>query len=128
MKLLLDTHTFLWFIGDKPNLSSEAIAHINDVNNDLFLSIASVWEMAIKVRLGKLQVPQPFEPFITNQLKRNRISSLDITIAHTALIATMALHHRDPFDRLLIAQAMVEQVPIISGDEAFDAYGISRLW
>ncbi|HEX9991233.1 MAG TPA: type II toxin-antitoxin system VapC family toxin [Chloroflexia bacterium] len=127
MRLLLDTHAFLWFVGKKTNLDSKSLEHINDPNNDIFLSIASVWEIAIKVRLGKLQVPQPFEPFITNQLRRNRINSLDITIAHTALIASMPLHHRDPFDRLLIAQAIIEQMPIISADEAFDAYGITRL-
>lgn len=92
------------------------------------LSAASVWELAIKASLGKLLLNQPYEQFITRQLAREEITLLDIAVAHLAVVATLPLHHRDPFDRLLVAQALVEQVPIISVDAALDAYAVQRLW
>lgn len=128
MKLLLDTHSFLWFIENNPKLSASALAAIKDGSNEIFLSIANVWEIAIKANLGKLQVGTPFEVFISNQLSLNRINLLDVTINHVAVIATLPLHHRDPFDRLLVAQALVEQIPIVSIDAELDAYGVTRLW
>lgn len=84
--------------------------------------------MAIKISLGRLQLAQPFETFIPQQISVNRVGVLNITISHTAKVATLPFHHRDPFDRLLIAQALVEQMPIVSRDPEFDAYGITRLW
>ncbi len=128
MKLLLDTHSFLWFIGGDARLSPTARRLIEDVTNDVFLSVASLWEMAIKISLGRLQLAEPFETFIPQQLSLNRIGLLGITISHTAKVATLPFHHRDPFDRLLAAQAQVEQMPLASSDPAFDAYGITRLW
>lgn len=128
MKLLLDTHAFLWFIMGSPNLSSDARALIEDEGNEKFLSIASSWEMAIKVSIGKLALSAPFDVLIPEQLSLNGIGVLNITVEHTAVVATLAFHHRDPFDRLLIAQAMVEKMPIVGIDAAFDAYPITRLW
>ena len=128
MRLLLDTHTFLWFVENSPNLSTDALAHIKDASNEVYVSIASIWELAIKISTGKLQISQPLELFVPNQLSLNQMSALQITVDHTALVATLPLHYRDPFDRLLVAQALTEQMSIVSKDEALDAYGITRLW
>ncbi len=128
MKLLLDTHSFLWFIGGNSRLSSRARTLIEDVSNDAFLSVASLWEMAIKISLDKLSLAQPFDILIPQQLGLNRIDLLGITVKHAAVVATLPFYHRDPFDRLLIAQAQMEQMPIVSSDAAFDAYAVTRLW
>ena len=128
MRLLLDTHSFLWFISGNPQISSSARMLIEDVSNQPFLSVASLWEMAIKMSLGKLSLGQPFETLISQQLSLNGIALLGITISHTAVVAGLPFHHRDPFDRLLVAQAMTEQMSIVSGDTAFDAYAVTRLW
>jgi PIN domain nuclease of toxin-antitoxin system len=128
VNLLLDTHSFIWFVEDNLSLSSHARTLIEEPTNDVFLSIASVWEMAIKVSLGKLDLSQPFDLFIPNQLLLNDITLLDITVSHTLRVATLPFHHRDPFDRLLIAQSLVEGMPLISIDSVFDAYGMNRLW
>ena len=127
MKLLLDTHTFLWFLDDSPQLSQKGKALL-EADNELLLSIASLWEIAIKLRLGKLTVAVPIEVLMTQQLTQNDIELLPITMAPLIVVSTLPLHHRDPFDRLLIAQAMVEQMPIVSADPAFDAYPVQRLW
>jgi PIN domain nuclease of toxin-antitoxin system len=128
MRLLLDTHTFLWFIAGDPNLSPKARLLIEDAANQPLLSVASLWEMAIKVSLGKLSFDQPFKTLIPQQLSLNGITLLDITINHIAVITNLPFHHRDPFDRLIIAQAIIEQIPIVGKDTAFDSYDISRLW
>jgi PIN domain nuclease of toxin-antitoxin system len=128
VNLLLDTHSFIWFVEDNPSLSSHARALIEEPTNDVFLSIASVWEMAIKVSLGKVDLSQSFDLFIPNQLLLNDITLLDITVSHTLRVVTLPFHHRDPFDRLLIAQSQVEGMPFISVDSIFDAYGVNRLW
>ena len=128
MKLLLDTHAFLWFIGGDASLSSTARALTEDTANQPFLSIASLWEMAIKLSIGKLSLGQPFETLIPAQMSLNGIDLLSIVLPHVVKVAQLPFYHRDPFDRLLIAQAAVEQMSIISGDSAFDAYPISRLW
>jgi PIN domain nuclease of toxin-antitoxin system len=127
MKLLLDTHTFLWFLDDSPQLSQKGKALL-EADNALLLSIASLWEIAIKLRLGKLTVAVPIEVLMTQQFTQNDIELLPITVAPLLVVSTLPLHHRDPFDRLLIAQAMVEQMPIVSADPAFDAYPVQRLW
>jgi PIN domain nuclease of toxin-antitoxin system len=101
---------------------------IEEPTNEVFLSIASVWEMAIKASLGKLDLSQPFDLFIPNQLLLNDMTLLDITVSHTLRVATLPFHHRDPFDRLLIAQSLVEGMPIISVDGILDAYNVNRLW
>ena len=128
MKLLLDTHTFLWFIMGSSRLSKKARELIEDVNNERLLSIASLWEMAIKISLGKLTLAEPFEVLIPRQLKLNRIKLLNIKIEHIATVAVLPFYHRDPFDRLLIAQCMVERLPLLSADESIDNYPIKRIW
>ena len=128
MNLLLDTHSFLWFISGNPNLSPTARTLIEDASNQPFLSIASLWEMAIKLSIGKLNLAQPFEVLIPQQMHLNGIKPLSIEIENVAIVSKLPFHHRDPFDRLLIAQAIGEQIPIVSADAVFDAYGIQRLW
>jgi PIN domain nuclease of toxin-antitoxin system len=103
---------------------------MEETNNDLFLSVASLWEMAIKVSVGKLALPGDYEPFITSQLATNSIQLLNITPQHAAMVSTLAFPangHRDPFDRLLIAQALVENIPVVSQDRAFDGYEVTRI-
>jgi PIN domain nuclease of toxin-antitoxin system len=127
MRLLLDTHTFLWFVNDSPRLSASAKTLLeSDV--DLLLSIASVWEIAIKSSLGKLALPISFDKFIPQQLALNDVEILQISLSHLNVVATLTMHHRDPFDRLLIAQAIAEKIPLVTADFAFDAYAIIRKW
>ncbi|MBN3950084.1 MAG: type II toxin-antitoxin system VapC family toxin [Nostoc sp. NMS7] len=128
MILLLDTHTFIWYVTDNSRVSNQVLELMNDENNEILLSIASLWEIAIKQNLGKLSFNQPFEIFITQQLNLNDFRLLDIKISHVTVVATLALHHRDPFDRILIAQSVVENLPILSADKIFDAYPIRRIW
>ena len=128
MRVLLDTHTLIWFVLDSPQLNVRIKRLIEDENNEKLLSIASVWEMAIKQNIGKLSFGLPFKEFVEQQLNLNSINLLNINLDHIDVISTLPQHHRDPFDRLIIAQAMVEKIPIISVDEAFDAYSIQRLW
>jgi PIN domain nuclease of toxin-antitoxin system len=127
MKLLLDTHTFLWFIEDSPHLSTKA-KRLLESDADLVLSIGSIWEMAVKIGIGKLTVARPFKEFIPDQLAKNEVEQLPITVEHLVQVSSLPLHHRDPFDRLLIAQALVEQIAVVSIDDKFDAYGIKRVW
>lgn len=128
MNLLLDTHTFLWFIGGSGNLSSTARSLVGDEANQPFLSIASLWEIAIKLSIGKISLVQPFEDLIPQQMDLNGIKQLDIALNHVVNVAELPFHHRDPFDRLLISPAIVEKMPIVGADTSFDAYGIERLW
>jgi len=128
VRLLLDTHTFLWFLSADPQLSATARTLIEDGDNEVYLSVGSLWEMAIKIGLGKLSLGRPYETFIPDQLARTGIDLLTITFGHTARVLTLPSHHRDPFDRLLIAQALVEGLSIVGVDAAFDAYGVARLW
>jgi PIN domain nuclease of toxin-antitoxin system len=128
MNLLLDTHTFLWFVQDDPKLSNTARELIEDDASHPFLSIASLWEIAIKMSLGKLQFTQPYEEFIPMQLAINGIEILGVTIEHTAAVAALPFHHRDPFDRLLAIQAKTEEMTLVSADQAFDAYDVKRTW
>jgi PIN domain nuclease of toxin-antitoxin system len=127
MKLLIDTHTFLWFIHDDPNLSNYAVSLLES-EADLLLSTASLWEIAIKVNLQKLTLPDAFEIFIPQQLQANSIEILPIQVSHLAVAVKLPLHHRDPFDRLLISQSIAEQVSIVSIDKKFDCYTVNRLW
>lgn len=128
MKALLDTHTFLWFVEDSPQLSKTARQLIEADDTQPFLSIASLWEMAIKISIGKLSLTQPYEVFLPQQLTINGIEVLNMKIDHTTAIATLPFHHRDPFDRLLAVQARIEQMTLVSGDPIFDAYEIERIW
>ena len=128
MKYLLDTHTLLWFLRGDKKLSDKARQLIDSPRNSKFLSIVSLWEIAVKVSLGKLVLDKSFERLFPEQLHFNRIEILDITVDSLIKLTTLPFHHRDPFDRLIIAQALVEELPIIGADAAFDAYGISREW
>lgn len=128
MNFLLDTHAFLWFIAGSDDLSAAARELIEDPANQPFLSAASLWEMAIKLSLGKLHLALSFEKLVPEQMMLNGIQFLPIEMSHVMPVATLTFHHRDPFDRLLIAQALVEQMPIVSGDPAFDPYPVQTLW
>ena len=128
MKYLLDTHTLLWFLQGDKKLSDKARQLIDSPRNSKFLSIVSLWEIAVKVSLGKLVLDKSFERLFPEQLHFNRIQILDITVDSLIKLTTLPFHHRDPFDRLIIAQALVDELPIIGTDTAFDAYGVSREW
>lgn len=128
MNILLDTHAFLWFVWDDARLSQTAKDTITDPNNRKLVSVASVWEIAIKVSLQKLDLGMPYLPFMRSQLAINLFEILSLTLEHGDEISRLPFHHRDPFDRLMIAQSMWEQIPIVSADLAFDAYSIKRIW
>lgn len=128
MKLLLDTHTFLYFVNSSPLLSTPARDAIEDAANEIYLSIVSAWEIAIKSSLNQLQIPKPVEIFVPEQLWLNDFQLLPIKISHLGQVAQFPFHHRDPFDRLLAAQSIAEDFPLISIDAKLDAYGISRIW
>ncbi len=128
MKLLLDTHTFIWFIDGNPKLAESARKFIENLANERFLSTASLWEMSIKVSLGKLEIPLPFTKLVSEHIYGNAMSLLYIAPEHLDTLRTLPFHHRDPFDRLLIAQSLSEQIVLLSRDEAFDAYPIKRYW
>ncbi|UIE37315.1 type II toxin-antitoxin system VapC family toxin [Leptodesmis sichuanensis] len=127
MKILLDTHTFLWFINDSPELSNAA-ADLLESDVDLLLSMASLWEIAIKVSLNKLTLPDDYERFIPQQITLNNIEILTITFEHLTVVSRLPFHHRDPFDRLLIAQSMSEKLQIVSADTKLDSYEVDRKW
>lgn len=127
MKILIDTHTFLWFINDSPELSNNA-AELIESDIELVLSVASLWEIAIKVNLNKLTLPEDYKTFIPQQLTLNSIETLPVSLQHLSLVAKLPLHHRDPFDRLIIAQAIAEEIPVISIDRQFDHYDVDRRW
>jgi PIN domain nuclease of toxin-antitoxin system len=126
--LLLDTHASLWFVLDDPRLSTVADALIRDPSNQLEISPGCYWEMAIKISLGKNALPEPLSAFIEQNTATNVIEILHFQPTHAAAVCNLPFHHKDPFDRLLIAQALVERIPIVSADGAFDAYGVTRFW
>lgn len=128
MTALLDTHTILWFWWDDPRLSASALNLIRDPTNRKLVSSGSVWEVAIKVSLGKLDVGGSFGGLFPQQMHRTNFEWLPISDDHLAVVATLPFHHKDPFDRLLIAQSLCEKIPIISADAVFDDYGVVRLW
>ncbi len=128
MRLLLDTHTLLWFLLDDPRLASSARAAIADGGNSVEISPASYWEIAIKISLGKYDLPEPYGRFMERELRDNAIRILPILPRHTAALTDLPFFHRDPFDRLIIAQALVEGIPVVSGDSQFDAYPLRRIW
>ena len=128
MKLLLDTHTLLWFLADDARLSTAAKRAIEDIGNERWLSPISLLEIAVKVRLGKLTLDRSFAELFPHQLESNDIGLLKIEARHVAPLADLPLHHRDPFDRLLIATSLTDLLTLVSADQAFDSYGITRLW
>ncbi len=127
MKLLLDTHTFLWFVNDNPKLSDHLKDLIEDTNNVSYLSVASLWEMSIKYNLGKLTLDPSYEEFVDREVTTSAIQLLNIELEHLRINATLPFHHRDPFDRLIIAQSMAEDIPIVSVDLAFDKYSVTLI-
>lgn len=128
MRVLLDTHTFLWFVLGDGQLSARARAIIEDSLNEKLVSPASYWEIAIKISLGKYTLSAPYEEFMEKGITKNGFVVVPIAVKHTAVLTTLPFHHRDPFDRLIIAQARVEDATIISVDTEFDAYPVTRLW
>ena len=128
MKLLLDTHTLLWFALGDERCSVKARQLIEDPTNEKWVSPASHWELAIKIALGRYSLTGPFEDFVYAAIDGNGFSTVPILPKHTGMLIHLPHHHRDPFDRLMIVQAMAELMAIISKDEAFDAYPIQRLW
>ena len=128
MTLLLDTHSFLWFWWDDPQLSETAKQAICDATNRKLISTVSCWEIAIKVSLKKLDLGVPYRGFIHEHMVRNNFELLQITDEHLAMLVALPFHHKDPFDRLLIAQALYEQIPIVSIDPQLDAYRVTRIW
>jgi len=128
VKILADTHTFLWFVTDAPQLSAKAKMILEAQDTERFFSLASVWEIAIKNGLGKLTLRKPLEEFLPEQLAANRFTLLNIATEHTFRLVRLPLHHRDPFDQMLVAQCLTENLPLVSNDDALDAYGIKRLW
>jgi len=128
MNLLLDTHTLLWFVLGDAQLSAAARQFIEDPTNPKFVSPATYWEIAIKISIGKYALNEPYETFIDRAIRQNGFLILPIEPRHTALLINMPFHHRDPFDRLIIAQAIVEGLAIVSADPVFDDYLVQRLW
>jgi PIN domain nuclease of toxin-antitoxin system len=128
MKALLDTHTFLWWIADRPQLSPRAREIIADGGNEIFVSAASGWEIAIKARLGKLDLPDDLEHFIVEQLETNAFTSLPIRLEHALHVYTLVQRHRDPFDRILVAQCQLENLPILSADPQIAQYAVQVIW
>jgi PIN domain nuclease of toxin-antitoxin system len=130
VKLLLDTHTLLWYVTGNPQLSRTAEALIVDPMNELFMSPASYWEIAIKVSIGKLVLHQPYEDFIDLCVNRYGFVILPVEPRHTARVAALPFppNHKDPFDRLIVAQALVEGLSVVSVDWKLDVYGINRVW
>lgn len=124
MKLLLDTHAALWWLSDDRRLGATSTNLLDDASNEVLLSAAVVWEVAIKRSLGKLQAPDGLASILTGA----GVNALPITIAHADTTAQLDRHHRDPFDRMLVAQATVEQAVLVSNDQALLPYGVPLVW
>jgi PIN domain nuclease of toxin-antitoxin system len=128
VRVLLDTHVLLWWLINDVRLSPRVRKIMGDGRNDLLWSVASSWELAIKVGLGKLRVPGPLRSYIPTKLQEQNIQTLPVEHAHAFEVAELPTHHKDPFDRLLIAQARIEGLPLISVDEQFAPYDIEVIW
>ena len=126
MTVLLDTNAFLWWIADAPPLSRRARKVI--AGSSCLLSIASCWEMAIKASLGHLEVPRPLDRFVQQQLEMNGFHLLPVSLEHVAAVSDLPFHHRDPFDRLIAAQARHEDIAIVTKDPIFARYDVNRIW
>ncbi len=128
MKILIDTHCWLWWIAAPEKLRGDVRMMIEDWRNAIFLSAASSWEIAIKYSIGKLQLPEPPELFVPKRLSRDAISSLAIEHIHALHVSRLPYHHRDPFDRLIISQAQIEGIPILTIDPQFKPYDVELIW
>lgn len=122
MKLLLDTHIFIWWADTPEKLSSVALSALEDETNDLILSVVSVWEIQIKSQLGKLKLSQPLKDLIESQQEANDLKILPIELPHALALNTLPVHHKDPFDRLLIAQSIVEDITLVTADDKLSVY------
>jgi PIN domain nuclease of toxin-antitoxin system len=122
MKLLLDTHIILWFVNDDPRLNDRLKDLIEDQNNTIYLSLASLWEMSIKYNLGKLKFESSYQEFVDTEIIQSCLNLLDIKVSHLYVNADLPLYHKDPFDRLIIAQSIAENIPLISADAVFSQY------
>jgi len=128
VRILLDTHSFLWFSTDNEKLSAAAKNLIEDPGNEIFLSVVVGWEIAIKASLGKLSLAQPVDVILNRALQYSRWKLLGIEVRHLGVLSTLPFHHRDPFDRLLVAQSMIDDLPFVSNDVKLDDYGVNRQW
>lgn len=127
MRLLLDTHVFIWWADQQESLSATTLSALKDEANELVLSVASVWEMQIKVQLGKLKLSLPLRELVQSQVVNNDVKILPLELAHVLVLDTLPLHHKDPFDRMLIAQSIQEDVTLVSTDPEFPAYSVKLL-
>ena len=127
MRALLDTHTFLWAISGSEKLSPRA-AQLFTGPSDLCLSVVSIWEILIKVRIGKIQLPQPGGAYLVKKMAENKIETLPISLDHVMKVETLPMHHNDPFDRMLIAQSLEEKLPLVTSDRVFADYPIEVIW
>jgi len=127
MKALLDTHAFLWAIADDRRFSRRA-QKVFTGPNDLWLSVASIWEILIKVKIGKLPLAEPAGPYLVKKLGENRIEVLPITLDHVLRLESLPAHHSDPFDRILISQSLEERLPLITADPMFERYPVEVIW
>ena len=127
MKLLLDTHIFLWWADQPEKLSQAALSALQDEANELILSVASVWEMQIKIKLGKLRLSLPLNELIKNQQETNNLTVSPVALTHVLALDALPFHHKDPFDRLLIAQSIDEDLTLVSADSQFSAYSVKLL-
>jgi PIN domain nuclease of toxin-antitoxin system len=128
MTILLDTHAFLWFVLGDPKLSDRVKSMIIDPGNRKLVSPVTPWEVAIKVSRGQYSLTNNHRVFFEMAMTINGFEELPISVRHTEIVQSLPFHHKDPFDRLLIAQAMGERIPIVSRDPLFDTYGVSRKW
>lgn len=125
--MLLDTHCWLWMESAPERFSIPMRRSLEDPGTELLLSVVSVWELAIKAALGKLELPEPIDTYVPSRLRRSQVGSLPVRLEHALEAAGLPLHHADPFDRMLIAQARAERLPILTADRAFAAYDVELL-
>jgi len=125
---LLDTHAFLWWIGGDARFSAPARRILEDPKHTIFFSVASIWEIVLKFKLGKLRLPEPLNDYLLRQIQNNRIELLTIHANHVFGMLPLPMHHRDPFDRLLIAQAQTEDMVLVSNDPQLTSYAVRVLW
>jgi PIN domain nuclease of toxin-antitoxin system len=128
VRILLDTHAFLWWIDEDRRLSARACELMEDGRNDLLFSVASGWEIAIKLGLGRIELPSPVDRFLSEQVTRNHMRVLPIELSHALRTADLPPLHRDPFDRLLVAQAQIEHLPILTADRQIAQYEVDAIW
>jgi PIN domain nuclease of toxin-antitoxin system len=128
VRLLLDTHVWLWLLTAPGRISDDVLESLSDLGNDLLLSAASAWEIAIKYALGKLPLPEPPASYVPGRMQRSGVTPLPVLHEHALAVAELPAHHRDPFDRLLVAQARLERLTLVTADSVFARYGIDVRW